>query len=77
MFCEEKFATRVKQLRKDHGLKQGELGEIVGLSLQAISDIERGHRTTSIDKLVALADYFNVSIDYLVGRTDNPKGGIG
>ncbi len=46
---------------------------MVGLSYTAISDIERGRRTTTIEKLVAIADYFEVSIDYLVGRTDNPE----
>ena len=34
---------------------------------------QRGRRTTTIEKLYALADYFGVSVDYLIGRTDNPK----
>ena len=60
-------------LRKQKNIKQSELGEMVGLTYTAISDIERGRRTTTIEKLVAIADYFDVSIDYLVGRTNNPK----
>ncbi len=73
MFSKKIFAERVKMLRKQKNIKQSELGEMVGLTYTAISDIERGRRTTTIEKLVAIADYFEVSIDYLVGRTDNPE----
>ncbi len=73
MFSNKIFAERIKMLRKQKNIKQSELGEMVGLSSNAISDIERGRRTTTIEKLVAIADYFEVSIDYLVGRTDNPE----
>ena len=73
MFSKKSFAQRVKMLRKQKNIKQSELGEMVGLTYTAISDIERGRRTTTIEKLVAIADYFEVSIDYLVGRTDNPE----
>ena len=69
----EVFSKRVKMLRKKNNIKQSDLGKIIGLSDNAISDIERGYRLTTMEKLVALADYFEVSIDYLVGRTDNPK----
>lgn len=73
MFSKEIFAERIRGLRVQRNIKQSELGEMVGLSPNAISDIERGYRLTTIEKLVALADYFEVSIDYLVGRTDNPE----
>lgn len=73
MFSNKIFAERIKMLRKQKNIKQSELGEMVGLTYTAISDIERGRRTTTIEKLVAIADYFEVSIDYLVGRTDNPE----
>ncbi len=73
MFSKKIFAERIKMLRKQKNIKQSELGEMVGLTYTAISDIERGRRTTTIEKLVAIADYFEVSIDYLVGRTDNPE----
>ena len=73
MFSNEIFDNRIKFLRKQKNIKQSELGEKIGLTYTAISDIERGRRTTTIEKLVALADYFEVSIDYLMGRTDNPK----
>ncbi|MCQ1530669.1 helix-turn-helix domain-containing protein [Lutispora saccharofermentans] len=73
MFSKEIFGERVKALRIKKNIKQSELGEIVGLTYTAVSDIERGRRTTTLEKLEALADYFDVSVDYLMGRTDNPK----
>lgn len=73
MFSRDVFANRVKTLRINKNIKQSELGKIVGLTYTAISDIERGRRTTTIEKLDALADYFEVSADYLMGRTDNSE----
>lgn len=73
MLLKEIFAERVKTLRIKKNIKQSELGKIIGLSDNAISDIERGYRLTTMEKLDALADYFEVSVDYLMGRTDNPK----
>ena len=53
-------------------MTQKQLGDIVGLSMQAVNDIEKGRRDTTLIKLLAIADCFNVSIDYLVGRSDDP-----
>lgn len=68
---------RVYQLRKQAGLGQKELGEVLGVSNHAISMIESGERGTSIERLVLLAEYFHVSTDYLLGITDDPawRGG--
>lgn len=63
---------RVRTLRKEMNLNQQELGEALGLSQKAISTIENGSRTTTIEKLVMLAEYFHVSTDYLLGITDDP-----
>ena len=63
---------RAYELRKAAGLNQRELGEVLGLSQKAISTIESGSRSTTIDKLVILAEYFHVSTDYLLGITDDP-----
>lgn len=73
MFNQDVFGKRVKALRNQKNIKQKELGRIVNLNHSAISDIERGRRVTTMDKLSALADYFEVSVDYLMGRTDNPE----
>ena len=68
---------RVYQLRKQAGLTQGELGKILGLSDKSVSVLESGQRSTTIEKLVLLAEYFQVSTDYLLGITDDPawRGG--
>ena len=73
MFNQTIFCGRLKTLRIQQNLTQSQFGAILGISKPAISDIERGRRTTTIEKLVEIADYFDVSIDYLVGRTDNPQ----
>ena len=66
------FSQRICELRKQRGLSQKELGEAVGLSHKAISTIESGSRSTTIEKLVLLADFFGVSTDYLLGRREEP-----
>ncbi|MBU5626294.1 helix-turn-helix domain-containing protein [Oscillibacter sp. MSJ-2] len=63
---------RVHQLRKAAHLSQQELGEVLGLTHKSISMLESGGRSTTIEKLVLLAEYFHVSTDYLVGITDDP-----
>lgn len=72
MFNQTIFCGRLKTLRIQQNLTQSQFGAILGISKPAISDIERGRRTTTIEKLVEIADYFDVSVDYLVGRSDNP-----
>ena len=66
------FGERLRELRQKAGLQQKELGEQVGFSNNAIGMMERGHRGTTIEKLVLLAEYFHVSTDYLLGITDDP-----
>lgn len=66
----EIFSQRVYELRKKRNLSQKELGEAVGLSHKAISTIESGTRSTTIEKLITLATFFDVSTDYLLGLKD-------
>ena len=66
------FALRLKELRISKSLTQKAVGEVVGVKPQVINDMEHGRCKTSLDRAIALADYFNVSLDYLVGRTDDP-----
>lgn len=72
MFNQDVLAYRIKQLRKERKLNQEDIGIILNVTKTQISDIEKGKRLTTIENLVILADYFNVSLDYLTGRTDNP-----
>lgn len=64
--------NRLKELRKQKGLTLVELGKEVNLANNTLSQYERGIREPNISMLIKLADYFNVSVDYLVGR--EPKG---
>ena len=61
---------RLLELRKLAGLSQKELAKILNCSQNMISQWENGTRDPSTDTLKAMADYFNVSTDYLLGRTD-------
>ncbi len=64
---------RLRELRKKHKLSQLKLAMDLGLNQNSISRYESGEREADYATLICLADYFNVSIDYLLGRTDNPK----
>ena len=72
MFDKIIFSSRLKQLRTLHNLSAAALGKIAGVSKQAISQFENATNYPHVNTLLALADYFDVSLDYLVGRSDNP-----
>ena len=63
-------AERIKELMKEHGLNQVRLAERVGVKQNTISAWLLNKKEPSITSLWLLADYFNVDIDYLVGRKD-------
>ena len=63
---------RLKSLRKQRGITQLKLALDLGLNQNSISRYENGEREADYRTLIAFADYFNVSIDYLLERTDNP-----
>jgi transcriptional regulator with XRE-family HTH domain len=67
------FSSVLLALRKNNTLSLVALGDALGISNQAVSLLEKGKRSPSFEVLCALADYFNVSIDYLLGRTDKPE----
>jgi transcriptional regulator with XRE-family HTH domain len=73
MFSKNIFSERVKHLRETHNLMQKELAAKMNITDKTISMIETKNRGASIEVIYALADYFGVSIDYLVGRTDKPE----
>lgn len=66
------FCNRLKQLRTAQRITQKEMGEYLGISTRAYQYYEGGERYPDFEGLIALADYFQVSIDYLVGRSDEP-----
>ncbi len=61
---------RVKELRLELKLTQAQVGEILGVNQRTYSQYELGVRSISVDHLVSLADYYKVTLDYLVGRTN-------
>ena len=61
---------RIKELRESVHLSQKLLGSRLGLSQQVISRIERDDSTMTLEHLMLLADFFNVSTDYILGRTE-------
>jgi len=66
----ETFAKRLKELREEKGITQHELGQLVNMTKMAISHWEKGHSEPSITQLILLSNYFGVTVDYLVGKTD-------
>ena len=64
---------RLKELRKQRGISQLKLAMDLGMNQNSISRYENGMREADYATLIQLADYFQVSIDYLLERTDNPQ----
>lgn len=64
---------RIQDLRIDHDLSIKDISALLGLHRDVYSRYEKGIRTMPIDILIQLADIFDCSIDYLVGRTDRKK----
>lgn len=61
----------IAELRQDRGITQKELGDILCVSSGTISNYENGVHLPDVDKVIALANYFHVTTDYLLGRTSS------
>ena len=72
-FVERYRNMRLKELRKKRGISQLRLATDLNMNQNSISRYETGEREADYATLILFADYFNVSIDYLLGRTDNPE----
>ncbi len=66
------LAQRLKELRESRRIYQREMAENLGLSFRGYQNYETGQTEPKLSTLVALADFYGVSIDYLVGRTNRP-----
>lgn len=64
---------RLKEIRKSKGISQLKLALEMNTNQNTISRYETGEREPGIAELIKLADYFDISVDYLLERTDNPK----
>ena len=68
---------RLKELRTAKGLTLRELSDEVGISFGGLGNIENGRRNLSLSLAVKLADYFDVSVDYLIGHKKTSNHGTG
>lgn len=73
MFKKDIFIERLNLLMKETKTTKQALGNAIGVSRPAVSQFANGSNLPSIEKLAAIADYFDVSIDYLVGRSNDPN----
>lgn len=64
---------RLRELREKRHISQLKLAMDLGMNQNSISRYENGKREADYNTLIAFANYFNVSIDYLLERTDNPE----
>ena len=64
---------RIRDLREDRDMTQAQRGRILACSQRVYSNYERGDLDIPTAVLIRLADYYDVSVDYLLGRTDNPR----
>ena len=67
------YYKRIRDLREDRDLTQAKMGEILSCSQRVYSNYERGDIDIPTSVLIKLADFHNVSTDYLLGRTDKKK----
>lgn len=68
------LAQRIRALRDSIGVPQTKLAELSGSTQSSINRYENGQANPSFELLVWYADYFDVSLDYIFGRTDKPEG---
>lgn len=64
---------RIRDMREDADLSQAKLGEILHISQRSYSHFETGTRSLPVDVLIKLADFYDVSVDYLLERTDDKR----
>lgn len=72
MFDTKIFGQRLYKLRKERGLTQAKVAELLGTTITQAGDMERGKSATTMARLYLLCEYFNVSADYLLGRREEP-----
>lgn len=65
------YFRRLRDLREDHDLTQKQTAELLGIAQTVYSRYERGFQTIPLEHLIALADYYKVSVDYILERTNH------
>ena len=72
MFDRAIFAQRLRQLRMEKNVSQAAIAELLHVTPTQAGDMERGKTGTTLERLVQLCEYYQVSADYLLGITDDP-----
>lgn len=67
------YFQRLRDLREDMDMNQTKIAEILGIKQTVYSRYERGYQTIPVEHLLALADFYEVSVDYILGRTNCKK----
>ena len=65
------YFYRLRDLREDRDLNQTQIAELLYTSQTVYSRYERGYQTIPVEHLIVLADFYGVSVDYILGRTNN------
>lgn len=66
------FQTRLTNIRRSKSFTQKQVADGIGISEVGLQNYENGRRKPAFDVLISLADFYDVSLDYLVGRSDDP-----
>ena len=70
MFDRGIFRARLRELRKKAGESQAQLAQSIGVSTNQVSEMEKGTKTTTLERFCAICEHYNVSADYLLGRRE-------
>ena len=73
MFSKEIFGQRLKAIRKEKKETQDDLALILDVGKSHISEMERGNRTTTAEKIALICEHYHISSDYLLGLSDDPQ----
>ena len=73
MFSKEIFGQRLKAIRKEKKETQDDLALVLDVGKSHVSEMERGNRTTTAEKIALICEHYRVSADYLLGLSDDPS----
>ena len=76
MFTKELFGRRLLEVRKQNNETQPDLAKAIGTVKSHISEMENGKKTTTSEKIAKICQHYHVSADYLLGLSDDPRGGV-
>lgn len=72
VFILDNFAKRLLQLREQKGISNQVIADLLNVQIRVVQRYIKGETTPPLEKAIILADFFDVSLDYLVGRSNDP-----